>query len=86
MSLLPGRPTTALNIAAIKGLVCGIMTTRPDEIACDECYEQLGWLAEAATAGRDMTGVIPLVKDHLARCDDCREEYEALVMALRASA
>ena len=86
VSLFPGRSTTALNLATITGLVCGIMTTRPDEIGCDECFEQLHWFAEAAAAGKSMTGVIPLAEDHLARCDDCREEFEALLTALRATA
>jgi predicted anti-sigma-YlaC factor YlaD len=27
---------------------------------------------------------MPLVQDHLGRCDDCREEFEALLAALRA--
>ena len=79
------RPVTAPNMPTIRVLLCGIMTTRPDEIGCGEYYEQLDRFAEAAADGRDARGVIPLVEDHLARCDECREEFEALLTTMRAS-
>jgi len=59
------------------------MTTRPDEIGCDECFEQLDRFVEMVLNGEDATAVMPLVQDHLDRCKACREEYEALLAALR---
>jgi predicted anti-sigma-YlaC factor YlaD len=35
-------------------------------------------------AGKNAAQAMPLVQDHLERCDDCREEFEALLAALRA--
>ncbi len=61
-----------------------VATTRPDEIGCEECYEQLDRFAELALAGRNAAEAMPLVQDHLERCGDCREEFEALLAALRA--
>jgi hypothetical protein len=35
-------------------------------------------------AGKDAAEAMPLVQDHLNRCGDCREEFEALLAAVRA--
>jgi predicted anti-sigma-YlaC factor YlaD len=63
-----------------------IITTRPDEIGCDECFEQLDRFVEMTLAGNNAAEAMPLVQDHLDRCHDCREEFEALLAALRALA
>lgn len=61
-----------------------VAATRPDEIGCDECYEQLDRFADLHLAGKNAAEAMPLVQDHLERCGDCREEFEALLAALRA--
>ena len=68
----------------LKKMVRAIATTRPDEIACDECFEQLDRFVEITLAGKEMPEVMQLVQDHLQRCEDCREEFEALLAAMRA--
>ena len=70
--------------AVVKRMVRGIITTRADEIDCDACFEQVDRFAEMVLEGRDAAEALPLVQDHLNRCDDCREEFEALLEALRA--
>jgi hypothetical protein len=70
----------------LRAVVRGIMTARPDEIGCAECSEHLARFAEMVKAGARTAAVMPLVQDHLARCRDCREEYEALLVAVRATA
>ena len=60
-----------------------IARTQPDEIGCEECFEELDRYAELARAGEPAEELMPRVKDHLERCTDCREEYEALRAALR---
>lgn len=65
-------------------MVRGILATRPDEIGCDECFAQLDRFVELQLAGKNAAEAMPLVHDHLERCDDCREEFEALLAALRA--
>lgn len=57
--------------------------TRPDEIGCDECFEKLDKFAEMELAGKSPGKAMPLVQDHLNKCGDCREEYEALLEALK---
>jgi hypothetical protein len=68
----------------LKNLLQMIASTRPVEIGCDECFEQLGQFAEVQLAGKSPAQALPLVQEHLERCGDCREEYEALLDALKA--
>jgi hypothetical protein len=70
----------------LRVVVRGIMTARPDEIGCADCSERMARLVEMVRAGARTAAVMPLVQDHLARCRDCREEYEALLVAVRATA
>lgn len=68
----------------IKKLVKAAVNSRPDEIGCDDCYEKLHDFAEMKLKGKSPEEAMPLVQDHLKRCGDCREEYEALLEALKA--
>ncbi len=79
-----GRRNGYLDTLTLKRLVEGVISTRPDEIGCDECFEELDRFAELVLAGREIPEAYRLVQDHLERCGDCREEFEALLEALRA--
>ncbi len=76
--------TTELSLDSLKRIVRDIMTTRPDEIGCDECVEELDRFVELELAGKNAAEALPLIQDHLDRCGDCHEEFEALLAALRA--
>ena len=73
-----------LDLDRLKQMVREMITTRPDEIGCDECFEQLDRFVEMELASKNAAEAMPLVQDHLERCHDCREEFEALLAALRA--
>lgn len=60
-----------------------IFRTRPDEIGCDECFEQMNRLADLVLVGQPATELMPLVQAHLEQCGDCLEEFEALLDALQ---
>lgn len=66
----------------LKRTVRNILTTRPDEIGCDECMAQLDRFVEMELKGKNPAEAMPLVQDHLDRCRDCHEEFEALLKAL----
>jgi hypothetical protein len=70
----------------LKIMVRNILSARPDEIGCDECLERMDRFVDVTLAGRDAAAAMPLVQDHLERCHDCREEFEALLEATRALA
>ncbi len=75
-----------LDADMLKEMVRGVVSTRPDEIGCDDCFEQLDLFAELQLAGKNAAQAVPLVQDHLTRCRDCREEFEALMIVLQALA
>jgi hypothetical protein len=70
----------------VKRLVRGVMTARPDEIDCRVCFEQLDCFVEMELAGKNAAEAMPLVQDHLDRCRECREEFEALLTVLHTLA
>ena len=74
----------SLEPTVLKRMVRAVITTRPDEIGCEECFEQLDRFVEMTLAGKNAAEAMPLVQDHLERCSDCREEFEALLAALHA--
>ena len=75
-----------LEPAMLKQMVRAVAATRPDELDCGECFEQLDRFVEMTLAGKNAVEAMPLVEDHLRRCRDCREEFEALLAVLRALA
>lgn len=68
----------------LKKMIRAIQMTKPDEIGCDECFDKLHRFAELELAGKSPEKARPLIIEHLERCGDCREEYEALLEALKA--
>jgi hypothetical protein len=76
-------PMAPDQVASMVRMVAG---TRPDELGCDECFEQLDRFAELHLAGKSVAEAMPLVQDHLDRCGDCREEFELLLASLQAAA
>jgi predicted anti-sigma-YlaC factor YlaD len=61
------------------------MTAHPNELGCDECFEQIDRFVEMTLDGKSAEEALPLVQDHLERCGECREEFEALLDALRTT-
>jgi hypothetical protein len=57
--------------------------TRERELTCDEVHALIDQFAEMRMRGEDPIHLMPLVQQHLDMCPDCREEYEALLEALR---
>lgn len=67
----------------LEKIVMAVSRTREEEIGCDECFERLDRFVEMELSGLDAAAAMPLVEDHLDKCGDCREEFEALLEALR---
>ena len=66
-------------------LVRIVAETRETEIGCDECFERLDSFAEAELHGVETSTAMPLVGDHLQKCEDCRSKFEALLRALHGT-
>lgn len=78
------RPPKEFGRKQLKMMIETIHNTRDQELTCDECLDQLDVFAEQTLAGKNPEEAIPMVQDHLSRCSDCREEFEALLKALKA--
>jgi predicted anti-sigma-YlaC factor YlaD len=57
--------------------------TEEQEISCDDVFAVLDEFAEAVRRGENVLLFMPLVRQHLDMCPDCREEYEALLRMLQ---
>jgi hypothetical protein len=68
--------------AVMERLLRMVARTQSHEISCDEVYTVLDQFAEAARRGEDLEAFMPLVRQHLDMCPDCREEYEAILRML----
>ncbi len=73
-----------LTTDILKNLIKSAQMAADYEIGCDECFDELHEFAELELAGKSPEEAKPLVKDHLDKCGSCREEYQALLEALRA--
>lgn len=55
-----------------------IYATQEEEISCTECFDLVSGLVEVEARGEALTAKLLQVKQHLAQCRACRDEYEAL--------
>ena len=67
----------------IKNIIRAASQTHSNEIGCEDCFDQLHEFAEMELEGKTPEEALPLVQDHLKKCGDCKEEYEALLEALK---
>jgi hypothetical protein len=74
-----------LSLEVLKNMVRAVATTKTNEIGCEECFEQLDQFVELKLQGKNAAEAMPLIQDHLSRCNGCREEFEALLDCIRAS-
>ncbi|MFC1960116.1 hypothetical protein ACFLYO_05360 [Chloroflexota bacterium] len=68
----------------LMAMVEAIFTAHEDELDCAGCDTEMAHLVELIEAGQDPSLLLPAVQEHLNRCRDCREEFEALLMIVRA--
>jgi hypothetical protein len=72
-----------LDRRTLKQIIHEVITTRPDEISCQQCFDHLDHFAEISLVGRHAAEAMPLIQDHLDHCGECRQEFEALLQALQ---
>lgn len=78
------RDTMLTDLDTPKRIICEAITTHVDEITCADCFDQLDRFAELVLQGRNAELEMPYVHDHLEHCRDCRQEFDALMLALVA--
>jgi anti-sigma factor RsiW len=48
------------------------------ELGCDECFDLVDVYVDTELAGEDADAAIPGMREHLAGCPACAEEYQSL--------
>ena len=59
---------------------------REEEIPCDEIYSKLDEYVEREVSKKDAAQLMPLIREHLDICQECCEEYEAILDVLNEDA
>jgi hypothetical protein len=80
----PDSPQPSKDEERVRSMLDMIEKTRVTEIDCGEVYRLLDQYTEMIVRGEDPARLMPLVKQHLDLCMDCREEYEALLEILQS--
>ncbi|KPL06143.1 hypothetical protein AMJ86_09770 [bacterium SM23_57] len=75
-----------LTKKAIRQMMRSLQTTHLHELSCGECFDEVDRFAEIELTGKNPAEAMPLIHEHLDRCGTCREEYEALLEALKSIA
>jgi hypothetical protein len=79
-----GSPSSQAQ-EVLKVMLRKIGQTQEKELTCGEVFDLLDQYAEMVANSVDVTKLMPLVKQHLEMCTDCREEFEALLEVLQSS-
>ncbi len=62
----------------VKQLLEAISLTQDEEIDCSTCLDLVPIYVDRELAGADAARELPALRQHLAVCRECLEEYEAL--------
>jgi|GEM_PF-424921 len=79
-----GEIMPAQEIQLRKLIESMIIAHQGDQMDCEMCNQNLGCLAEQVAMGAKLHDLLPAMELHLACCQDCAEEFQALVCILRA--
>lgn len=73
-----------IETATLKKVLKSLSITHQEEMTCGECYEEIDQYVEMLKDGKSPQEVLPLVEHHITLCAPCREEFVALLEALKA--
>lgn len=74
----------SLEKELLKKLIQQLLDEEPGELNCTDCFEILDRFAELKLSGHIPSLEMPLVQEHLNHCDNCREQFEMLVDAMKS--
>lgn len=72
-----------LSYQQLTDLIELTVTTKDDSLGCDGCLELMDQFAQAELDGTSIPKALESVRIHLEQCKCCKDEYEALMIALR---
>ncbi len=72
-----------LSYQQITNLIELTVTTKDDSLGCDGCLELMDQFAQAELDGTTIPRALECVRIHIEQCKCCKDEYVALMIALR---
>lgn len=72
-----------LTSEQLRNIAQAVLVTRPVELHCGEWLDRVGRYAEVVLDGGAIPESLDLVREHMVICPECREEFEAMIEALR---
>lgn len=72
------------RIKRFRDMMAEIFSIVDEDITCGQCFEHIDVYVDKLRSGEEPEHVLPEVKTHLAQCDCCREEFEAMITILEA--
>ena len=73
-----------IETTTLKKVLKSLTITQAEEMTCSECFNEIDLYVEMLREGKSPSEVMPLVKHHITLCPPCRDEFEALLVALEA--
>jgi hypothetical protein len=64
---------------AVLGFLRVLEDVRKEELSCAEIYSKLDEYVECEIGCKDAAHIMPLIREHLDICQECCDEYEALL-------
>ena len=74
----------ALSREQVTHLLSAVCATREREIDCDACLAGMAEFAEAELVDAEVPEALSRIRDHIAFCPECAEEYELLGALLQS--
>ena len=78
----PKKDFSQQSSAMTLQLLQALAMTKEEEYSCNDAHALIDQYVEIKTRGENTEKLMPLVKHHLDMCQDCFEEYGALLAAL----
>lgn len=72
-----------LSYQQTTSLIQLMLITKDDSMGCDGCLGLMDQFAQAELDGAAFPGALERVRIHLDQCKCCKDEYDALMIALR---
>ena len=76
--------TMKIELTTLKKIIKSLVITEAEEMTCGECFNEIDQYVDMLREGKSPGEVMPMVKHHINICPPCREEFEALLVALEA--
>ncbi len=68
----------------LKQFLLTVLHVDADEIGCESCSSEIERFVELYLDNLNAAEAMPRLQAHLEHCNECREEFQALLLALRA--